>query len=291
MYFPPSQIETNLVSNGELVFKTTKEPYYGTYFSTSTGKFYKGSPNETVLLELIPLSVLAVQSAPLRESDKNFVQNNTVDSEPSSPDARFETFNSEVYSLLTKAPITPPIIDPPQFYFYNPSSDDLAIGYSMRFFAKKTTQLIYIEISNDTYNNFQDKSPKVAFNLYEVQPLVWYLTPPGELSLEESNLINVLEFEKKVNWKNFSKFLQIYKEKKDFLYTKGNEFLYPNRTNYIGYYHVMDNGTVMTGKKHGDGPEIKLIPFKNITVTTTLDQNFSTPSTPSSLSSGGGGGY
>ena len=108
---------------------------------------------------------------------------------------------------------------------------------------------------------------------------------------------NILNFEKKVNWENFSKYLKITPEKKDFLYTEGGEFLYPNRTNYIGYYHIMDDGSIMTGKEHGDGIEIKLIPFKTSPIILTQDQNTIFPSsTPSStISSGGGssggGGY
>ena len=296
MYFPSSQVELNLISNGELVYKTNKKPYHGTYFSTSTGKYYVGSPNETVLIELIPLSVVAAKSDPLAESDPSFVQNNTVGSEFSSPDARFESFNSEIYSLLTKAPITPPVIESPSFYSYRPSPDEISIGYSMRFFAKKVDEIIYIEISNDTYNNFIEKSPKVAFNLYEVQPLVWYLTSPGELSVDESNLINVLEFEEKVNWKNFSKYLKVNKEEESFLFTKGGEFLLPNRTNYIGYYHTMPDGKIMTGKEHGDGPELILIPLKSNFIIPSSEEISPTiqppPSiTTSSPSSGGGGGY
>ena len=295
MYFPSSQVELNLVSNGELVYKTNKRPYYGTYFSTSTGKYYVGSPNETVLIELIPLSVVAAKSDPLAESDPSFVQNNTVGSEFSSPDARFESFNSEIYSLLTKAPITPPVVEPPPFYSYRPSSDEISVGYSMRFFAKKVDELIYIEISNGTYNNFIEKTPEVAFNLYEVQPLVWYLTSPGELSVDESNLINILEFEKKINWKNFSKYLKVNRVKENFLYTKGGELLLPNRTNYIGYYHTMPDGRIMTGKEHGDGPELILIPLKSIP-TLPLNEEISpsvqsSPTQTSSPSSGGGGGY
>ena len=289
MYFPSSQIETDLVSNGDLAYKSNNVLYYGTYFATSGGKYYANSPNDTVLIELI----LPELKPDNREYERNF----DVDEFADGPDARFESYESEVYSLLTNAPLIPPIIDPPTPYVYIPSDNDKSKGYSIRFFAKKVNKLSYIEISQDTFNKFQDNSPDVAINLYEVQPLIWYLRSPGELSLQESNLSNILNFEKKVNWENFSKYLKITPEKKDFLYTEGGEFLYPNRTNYIGYYHIMDDGSIMTGKEHGDGIEIKLIPFKSSPATLTQDQSTipASPTPSSTISSGGGssggGGY
>ena len=42
MYFPKSQIQTNLYSNGELTVKATKKIYTGYYWSTSNGTCYAG---------------------------------------------------------------------------------------------------------------------------------------------------------------------------------------------------------------------------------------------------------
>jgi hypothetical protein len=294
MYFPSSQVEVNLTSNGEFAYKTTQEPYFGIYFSTSNGKYYTNSPDDTVIIELVPSTELAVQSDPLSESDDSFVVNNTTDLIPNTPDARFETFNSEIYSLITNAPLIPPHIDPPPIFHFKPNYQQISVGYAMRYFVKKVTKPLYIEISKETYNKFRKSSPSVAFNLYKPQLLIWYLTPPGTLSVEESNLINVLEFEEKVKWPNFSKYLKIIKSEESFKYTEGNEFLYPDRTSYVGYYHIMSDGTVMTGKEHGDSPEIKLIVFKPLPQTNqtgpTPSQSTQT-SSPSGGGSSGGGGY
>ena len=59
----------------------------------------------------------------------------------------------------------------------------------------------------------------------------------------------------------------------------------------------MDDGSIMTGKEHGDGIEIKLIPFKSSPATLTQDQSTIplSPTPSSTISSGGGssggGGY
>ena len=101
MYFPSSQVEINLVSNGDLAYKNNNVLYYGVYFSTSDGKYYANSPNDTVLIELIK---------PKPTTNNNEFQLYFDDPESiEGPDARFESYENELYSLITKAPKTPPI--------------------------------------------------------------------------------------------------------------------------------------------------------------------------------------
>ena len=57
MYYPESQITTGLSSNGNLIFKSTNEPYFGKYYAISTGQFFSGAnPNVGGNLELIEIS-------------------------------------------------------------------------------------------------------------------------------------------------------------------------------------------------------------------------------------------
>ena len=42
MYYPKSQIQTNLYSNGDLMVLSTKEAYTGYYWTTSGGRSYSG---------------------------------------------------------------------------------------------------------------------------------------------------------------------------------------------------------------------------------------------------------
>jgi histidinol-phosphate aminotransferase len=48
MYYPKSQIKTNLITNGkELVYLSDNQPYSGSYWKTSDGKYYTGkNPND-----------------------------------------------------------------------------------------------------------------------------------------------------------------------------------------------------------------------------------------------------
>ena len=73
MYFPKSQITPNLFTNGnEFVFIVTNEPYKGSYFTTSTGKFYTGrNQDDKPNIELVKID-------PLFPSKLTPQQNNTV---------------------------------------------------------------------------------------------------------------------------------------------------------------------------------------------------------------------
>ena len=54
MYFPKSQITSNLYTNGEeLVYVSNNTNYKGSYFKTSTGEYYSGaSPQDKPNLSL-----------------------------------------------------------------------------------------------------------------------------------------------------------------------------------------------------------------------------------------------
>ena len=55
MYFPKSQVKTNIYTNGnEYVLSTTKQPYKGYYYLTSSGKTYAGKkPTFSPSIEII----------------------------------------------------------------------------------------------------------------------------------------------------------------------------------------------------------------------------------------------
>ena len=55
MYYPKSQIETNLYTmGGEFVIKNTNQPYVGFYWKASSERFFTGkNPNDNIPKELI----------------------------------------------------------------------------------------------------------------------------------------------------------------------------------------------------------------------------------------------
>jgi hypothetical protein len=70
MYYPKSQIQENLSSNGELIYKFSREPYYGFYYKISSGKYFTGKtsqdgPNEELTIKINSNSLL-----PINENSK-----------------------------------------------------------------------------------------------------------------------------------------------------------------------------------------------------------------------------
>ena len=66
MYFPKSQVKTNLYTNGgEYSFVGSTNPYRGYYYQTSDSRYFSGrTPNESPSIELvkIPIKITSKQS-------------------------------------------------------------------------------------------------------------------------------------------------------------------------------------------------------------------------------------
>lgn len=159
MYFPLSQISTNLFANeGEFIYVSTQLPYFGNYWKTSTGKYYTGkTPQDKPTQEIIPLSD---SLGTLTSTLVNSYYNQTDD-------------NNEVYIDLIK-PLAPAI--PPQYSVNIPTPQDYNIGEYRRYFCKKTNEILYIEISKDTYDQLIGQDPTIQYQLYFPFNLSWKLT-------------------------------------------------------------------------------------------------------------------
>ena len=76
----------------------------------------------------------------------------------------------------------------PTPYFAQPTEEEEKIGEYQRYFAKKNNELIYIEISQETYIQFINQDPKVAFELYECITFPWMLNIDPDLTIYNSPL-------------------------------------------------------------------------------------------------------
>jgi sensor histidine kinase YesM len=158
-YYPKSQIKTNLYTNGgELIYALNLELYKGYYYQTSDGKYFSGqTPNTPASQELI-LDTLA-QSSPQVEIPLSYV-NYTQDS-------------------LNYINVTNPNLSPIQIPVYIPTlptQQDYQIGTFRRYFCKKTNELIYIEINQNTFDKLSNKDPQILWQLYFPFNLLWTLT-------------------------------------------------------------------------------------------------------------------
>jgi hypothetical protein len=156
MYHPKSQVKSNLYTNGnEYYLLNTKILYTGYYYETSEGKKYTGK---------FPLDGQNTLLTPFEQPTET-----TQDIEGTSP----QILQSSAVDNYNNKPVQPRFLPTP--YQSTPTNAQGSLGEYQRYFAKKTNELIYMEISEDTYNKLTNKDPNIAFELYEVVSMPWSL--------------------------------------------------------------------------------------------------------------------
>lgn len=166
MYFPKSQIKTNLYSQEDLQYKGSGKIYVGPYWKTSAGKFFTGrNPNDgTPNLELV----------------ERVIESTKVPSIPL-PDPNITPFG-EPRNL---PPFTP----------FLPNEKEYQTGVVTRYFYRYINQPIFVEISKEDYESLKKKDKKYEWeNVYPFS-ILWNIS--GDKSfVEQSNksFIGLQEF-------------------------------------------------------------------------------------------------
>lgn len=175
MYFPKSQIKTNLHTNGgELFLTTTKESYKGYYFETSTGALFTGkSPSDlpNIQLSTTPqnewtLTALTENRGTFQQPADNY-DSLVFNNQQQSPESvnTYRKLNPENTTVLIPTYLSNP-----------PSTQDYQIGEFRRYFCKKSNETIYIEINKSQYDLLISKNPDILWQLYLPFNLPWQLT-------------------------------------------------------------------------------------------------------------------
>jgi hypothetical protein len=173
MYYPKSQIITNLYTNGqEYVIKSTSTNYIGNYWKTSDGKFFTGkTPEDKNIQELI----VATSDASLQYSN--------LTSEAFTPKFNSVYLNNsdvitEEYNKLNDTLLNVNLL--PTSYNPQPTQDDYALGEFTRYFCKKTNELRYIEINKDTYEKLTGQDSTYLWQLYTPFKYQWIISGDKE---------------------------------------------------------------------------------------------------------------
>ena len=161
MYYPKSQIQVNLHTNGnEYVIASSNEIYAGYYWKTSSGKFFTGkTPEDTPSVELKPKSKLE-----------------NISTIPSSTTTVFNSeFTTREYNSIKQIQTPSPLLLP-TYYLPQPTEQDYQVGEFQRYFVKKTNELIYTEVNKDTYDKIQGNDPQWLWSLYTPFSLPWNIS-------------------------------------------------------------------------------------------------------------------
>jgi hypothetical protein len=183
MYYPKSQVTTNLFSNNNFAIASTGELYSGPYWKNSLGKFYTGTtPQDLPSRELTPVNQKSVNSI------------NTPNSTNEDPAVYNEFLTTSddviVYNDVTLNTFSPTLVPP--YLAIPPTEQDYQIGEFRRYFCKKTNEIIYIEISKSTYDLLLAKDPSILWQLYFPFNMPWQLTGAQEQVFRTNRNITVL---------------------------------------------------------------------------------------------------
>jgi hypothetical protein len=192
MYYPLSQITTNLYTNGEeFVIAANNAPYKGYYWKTSQGKFFSGkTPQDTPIQKIIPVSDL-VPSSP---------EGTVVYTELS-----YESPESVYYSYIKKPKYKP--LQIPTYFLNIPTNKDYQTGEFRRYFCKKANELLYLEISKDTHDKLKNKDSSIYYQYYIPFNISWQLIGNKEQVYKTNR--NVVELvSKNLKLSRFNNYLQ-----------------------------------------------------------------------------------
>ena len=293
MYYPKSQVKTNLFSNNNFAILATGELYTGPYWKNSLGKYFTGTtPQDVPTQELVPSN-----SGPGNPSGNS----NIADEEPLLYN-EFLTTNDDVvvYNSITGNPEVNFNLIPP-YFASKPTEQDYQIGEFRRYFCKKENEIIYIEISKSTYDLLIIKSPNILWQLYFPFNLPWQITGNQEqVARTNKNIVDLTSQRLRLprfgdylnnNYTKYYKFPNISN-----LYTSGGEFKTKDGQNYIGFYHIHDNTGPMVGATHTREPHGLLFPINEAIIsqvttqsTTQITTQTTSSYTQAPINTGGGG--
>lgn len=246
MYYPKSQITTNLFTLGdEYVYVGTTQIYSGSYFKTSDGSAFTGKnpnnkPNNPIELSSINLNDFQPFNTELEEFPNSY-----------------DIINDDYYWAkgINQNEVTP-IPKPPIQTTPLPSPNEYSIGEIQRYFTSKINEIKYTEINETQYTSFINNEPTVLSSLYIAFQLPWVITG-NRPNVYNVNMKTVNRVQKNFKLQGFKSYFkgrydQLFQyTSQDNLYTDGNEFksIISGKV-YKGYYHIHPKKGPMEGRQH-----------------------------------------
>jgi hypothetical protein len=186
MYYPKSQIKSNLYTNGkEYTNTSTKETYEGYYYEISNGNTYTGKTPED------GPNILLIKDNLFQELSINDI----------SPSNEIIFFENPRYKTDTTSRLLPP----PSLTL--PTTQEQQLGAFTRYFSKKNNELKYMEINKETYTQLKAKDPKIAWDLYSAQLISWQIKGTKE-TVYKANKSSATLIEQNQKWHGFSQYFK-----------------------------------------------------------------------------------
>lgn len=189
MYYPKSQIKTNLYTNGgEFIRSDNRQPYEGYYYSTSKGESYTGKTPNT------PETVLLIKVSSQFSEDNSLNVKKSILSDDNSGELNVNSLDVIRYTRLQgEEPTNQPKVIIPYYIGALPIDSDYTVEEFRRYFCKKNNEIKYIEIDKPQYDLLVEQSPKILWQLYTPFYIDWQIS--GDKDHVENVNKNTVELE------------------------------------------------------------------------------------------------
>jgi hypothetical protein len=161
MYYPKSQVKTNLYTNGgKYSLQGSTESYVGYYYETSDGRVFTGrTPADVPSTELIFYP---------NPSDTSFLNGDEYSS--------FYVVEDRGYLQSTSLQLRGSAPSAPKQSYPIVTENDYKLGEFQRYFLKKGNETKFLEISLEDYRKYVNQDSDVMFELYVPIQINWILT-------------------------------------------------------------------------------------------------------------------
>jgi hypothetical protein len=166
----------------------------------------------------------------------------------------------------------------PDYFVVQPTGDDYRRGTITRYFAKRKNQTPpqVREINQSTFNSINNQDGEYNYALWSVISLFWKISGPLFDSKDQNGVLKAgivntnerLRNSANQQFRGIRSYLNDliqYSVKPDITlvtnqYTAGNEFtVRQDNSDYIGYYHIMADGTIMDGADMAQSQNVILL--------------------------------
>lgn len=202
-YTPLNRIQTNLFTGGgEYYIISTGENYQGYYYKLYNGKAYTGkTPDDYQSFELGIYNASQIQNI-------NANQQTLVKQSITSFDTEELLPGISTYLSVTGTPTeNPTVLKAPTTYFPQPTPQQYQVGEFIRYFAKKNNELLYLEVSNQTYSSLKGQDSTYIWQYYTAFQLPWQISG-DEMVVARTNKNMVVLTEQRLKIRGLQQFLK-----------------------------------------------------------------------------------
>jgi hypothetical protein len=225
MYFPKSQIKTNLYTKGNLLrYISSKEMYIGDYFETSTGQYYSGKTPQNppiVELELIPNNSEEYFNITGKTTTNPSLSTPIID-EQADADELLRSETPSFYTLPQEYINASSInfnddVMSPKNHTYLPTEKDYQFGAIERYFLKSINSYNFIEVNESTFTQYLNNSPLTQYTLFIPIQFSWEISGKDVDKVATTNYNTLVLKQKRLNIRGLVEFFkgkynQFYKQ-------------------------------------------------------------------------------